>query len=577
MQFSQFPLDPRLLKGLQAINYETCTPVQEATLKAVLEAKKDVYAQSQTGTGKTASFLIATFWHLLKPENQDKFALILVPTRELVVQIEKEAKAIGQFLSFNMATIYGGTAYDKQLHSLRRNPRIVVATPGRLLDFADKQAINLQNAGVLVIDEADRLFDMGFHKDLLKIIKMLPAPQDRLNLLFSATLNNKVGQLAWEHMNNPESIVIKAQSPTVEGIEQRLFHVSRSEKMILLLALLKKENPESVIIFSNTKAGAGQIAKRLKAAGYNCALIEGSIQQKKRLQIINNMKNGNIKILAATDIASRGLHIPDLSLVINFDLPDDAENYIHRIGRTARGSQTTGLAISFACERFVYNLASIEKLIKKKIPMSIIDNELQQLVDLTIKEEASRPKPVGQESTSHYEHRRKDHPRREPSSSPRSSRNYGEKSPKSNHKPTNTRPKTTKDHAPERDHEVHPPREATRKPRPDRPARSQHDRNDRPQTERPTRSSHPRNDRPDRPQRSAPSDRTPRNGQHESRAKHSRSHTTASQQNRPQSPHQAKPKGASHPNPPKPKGQKPHEDKSKGIFNFFNKIFSKED
>ncbi|NIZ40294.1 DEAD/DEAH box helicase [Entomospira entomophila] len=386
MQFSQFPLDPRLLRGLDLAQYVTCTPVQEATLQAVLEHGKDVYAQSQTGTGKTAAFLIATFWHLLKPENHDKFALILAPTRELVVQIEKEARTLGQFLKFPMAAIYGGVSIERQRQSLLRKPRIIVATPGRLQDFINQQTISLKNAGVLVIDEADRLFDMGFHKDLLRIVKMLPAPQQRLNLLFSATLNNKVGQLAWEHMNNPESIVIKSEYPTVEGISQHLFHVSRSEKMILLLAVLKKENPESAIIFSNTKAGARQISLRLQRAGYNCALIEGNIPQKKRLDIIAKMKAGKIKFLAATDVASRGIHIPNLSLVINFDLPDDAENYVHRIGRTARGTQTTGKAISFACERFVYNLSSIEKLIKKKISVTIIDDALKQIIDDILKE-----------------------------------------------------------------------------------------------------------------------------------------------------------------------------------------------
>lgn len=381
MQFSQFPLDPRLIRGLNVAQYIDCTPVQEATLKAVIEAQKDVYAQSQTGTGKTAAFLIATFWHLLKEENKEKFALILAPTRELVVQIEKEAKMLGQFLDFVVAAVYGGTAYDKQIAHLKRNPRIVIATPGRLIDFANQKALHLKHVGVMVIDEVDRLFDMGFQQDILKIIKMLPPAQQRLNLLFSATLNNKVGQLAWEHMNNPEGIIIKSEFPTVEGISQQLFHVGRSEKMILLLAILTREAPESAIIFSNTKMGARGIAKRLKDNGYSCSVIDSDVPQRVRLRVISDMKSGRIKFLAATDIASRGIHIPNLCLVVNFDLPDDAENYIHRIGRTARGSQSTGKAISFACERFVYNLSSIEKLIKRKIPVAIVDEQLQKIVE----------------------------------------------------------------------------------------------------------------------------------------------------------------------------------------------------
>jgi ATP-dependent RNA helicase RhlB len=415
MQFSQFSLDPSLQRGLDAVKYMECTPVQEATLKAVLENSKDVYAQSQTGTGKTAAFLVAAFSQLLKPEHADKFALILAPTRELVVQIEKEAASLNQFLRFNLASIYGGVSYDRQIAAVKRNPRIVVATPGRLLDFANQNLINLKNATVLVIDEADRLFDMGFHKDVLRIVQHMPRKEERLNLLFSATLNPKVGQLAWEHMNNPESIVIKSSSPMVEGIVQRLFHVGRSEKMILLLSLIKKENPSSAIIFSNTKSGAGQVAKRLRAAGFSCGLIEGNIPQKKRLQIIADMKLGRFKFLAATDVASRGIHIPNLDLVINFDLPDDAENYIHRIGRTARGEQTTGKAISFACERFVYNLAPIERLIKRKIPLAIVDDELQAVVNETLKEEAARPQPVRPPRADDDRRPQRDHPRRDAS------------------------------------------------------------------------------------------------------------------------------------------------------------------
>ncbi|NIZ47201.1 DEAD/DEAH box helicase [Entomospira nematocerorum] len=483
MQFSQFPLDPRLLRGLDLAQYVTCTPVQEATLKAVLEHGKDVYAQSQTGTGKTAAFLIATFWHLLKPENHDKFALILAPTRELVVQIEKEAKTLGQFLQFSMAAIYGGVSIERQRQSLLRKPRIIVATPGRLQDFINQKTISLKNASVLVIDEADRLFDMGFHKDLLRIVKMLPAPQQRLNLLFSATLNNKVGQLAWEHMNNPESIVIKSEYPTVEGISQHLFHVSRSEKMILLLAVLKQENPESAIIFSNTKAGARQISLRLQRAGYNCALIEGNIPQKKRLDIIAKMKTGKIKFLAATDVASRGIHIPNLSLVINFDLPDDAENYVHRIGRTARGTQTTGKAISFACERFVYNLSSIEKLIKKKIAVTIIDDTLKSIINDILKDNpdqtalsektmAGTPQKSSHQGRGYtrkphhdrYQHEKKyDHDKRQPPIAARSAGSkHNPRSPKEEN-PQGTRKaysgKTHTPHSDRRDHKHSQPQD----------------------------------------------------------------------------------------------------------------------
>lgn len=411
MQFSDFPLDPRLIKGLTDANYLTCTPVQEATLKMVFEQKRDVYAQSQTGTGKTAAFVVPTLQLLIEDDNPDHFALMLVPTRELAVQVEKEARLLNKHLNWSVVALFGGVNYDKQEKSLARHPRIVVATPGRLIDFAKKGVINLKNAKVLVIDEADRLFDMGFYQDVKQIMAFLPDRKTRHSLLFSATLNQKVGGLAWEYMNDPGSIVIKATTLAVESIAQQIYHVGRAEKMILLLALLKAENPHSVIIFSNTRSGAGQVSRRLSAAGYRCALLEGDVPQKKRLRIITDMKEGRIRFLAATDVASRGLHVSDLSMVVNFDLPDDPENYVHRIGRTSRAGNTTGRAISFACERYVYNLAPIERLLKTKIPVMTINEELKAVVKQVLVEEQARPKdPVRPELAYHKSSQHPKHP-----------------------------------------------------------------------------------------------------------------------------------------------------------------------
>jgi ATP-dependent RNA helicase RhlB len=409
MQFSDFPLDPRLIKGLTDANYLTCTPVQEATLKMVFEQKRDVYAQSQTGTGKTAAFVVPTLQLLIEDDNPDHFALMLVPTRELAVQVEKEARLLNKHINWSIVALFGGVNYDKQEKSLVRRPRIVVATPGRLIDFAKKGLINLKNAKVLVIDEADRLFDMGFYQDLKQIMAFLPDRKTRHSLLFSATLNQKVGGLAWEHMNDPGSIVIKTTTLAVESITQQIYHVSRAEKMILLLALLRAESPHSAIIFSNTRSGAGQIARRLSAAGYRCALLEGDVPQKKRLRIITDMKEGRIHFLAATDVASRGLHVADLAMVVNFDLPDDPENYVHRIGRTSRAGNTSGRAISFACERYVYNLAPIERLLKTKIPVMTINDELKVVVKQILLEEQARPKDPVRPELAH--HRPSQHPK----------------------------------------------------------------------------------------------------------------------------------------------------------------------
>lgn len=358
-----------------------CTPVQEETLKAVFNLKRDVYAQSQTGTGKTAAFLTPTLHMLMEPSlAPEKFALVLTPTRELAVQVQKEAELLGKYTGIKTACLYGGVGYDKQEAELRGKPRLVVGTPGRLMDFAKRQVLKLQNVCIWIVDEADRLFDMGFYQDIKHIAGKMPPPAERSSFLYSATLGPKVGNLAWEYMNNPVDIVIERNDLEIKAITQEVYHACRAEKAMLMLAILRHEKPSNAIIFSNTKAGAGQIAARLTQAGYRCAAIEGDVPQRKRLRIINEMKAGKLRYLAATDVAARGIHVPGLDLVINYDLPDDPENYVHRIGRTARAG-ATGKAISFACERFVYNLAPIEKLLGHKIPVCQVTNELQQEIE----------------------------------------------------------------------------------------------------------------------------------------------------------------------------------------------------
>lgn len=368
MKFEEFNLSKDLLKGILDTGYLECMPVQEETLASTLKGK-DVCVQSQTGTGKTAAFLISIFQLFLEdPPMKNKKALIIVPTRELAVQIENEARQIGRRLKFTMVSIYGGVGYTEQEHMLDENVDIIIGTPGRLLDFGEQKKLNFRDIGILVIDEADRLFDMGFLPDIRRMIKQMVAAEERKTMLFSATLNTRVRTLAWEYMNNPVEIEMNPEQITVNSIHQELYHVGKDEKMSLLLGILKKENPENALIFTNMKKTAHEVAKRLEINGYKCQYIMGDLPQTKRLKIIEGVKSGKIKYLVATEVAARGLHIDDLQLVLNYDLPEDCENYVHRIGRTARAGKS-GKAISLACERYVYSLDAIESLTKYKIPV----------------------------------------------------------------------------------------------------------------------------------------------------------------------------------------------------------------
>lgn len=343
-------------------------PVQEKAFPLTLQYK-DVCVQSQTGTGKTALFLISIYNIFFKNRHpHNKKALIIAPTRELAIQIKKEADIIGIHLDFTSGCFYGGVGYSEQEQMLRDDIDIIIGTPGRLIDLNIQKKLDFQKIGILVIDEADRLFDMGFLPDIRKMLKKMPPYSQRISMLFSATLSYRAKELAWDFMNNPSEIEITPEKVTVDKITQKLYHVGRDEKMALLLGILKNENPESCIIFTNTKAKAHEVSKRLEYNGYHCRYIMGDLPQSKRLKIIDHIKSGKLKYLVATDVAARGLHVDDLEMVINYDLPNDSENYVHRIGRTARAGKT-GKAISLACEKFVYCLEAIEKYTGTKIPV----------------------------------------------------------------------------------------------------------------------------------------------------------------------------------------------------------------
>ncbi|OQY34057.1 MAG: hypothetical protein B6241_06130 [Spirochaetaceae bacterium 4572_59] len=375
MKFTDFDLNENILKGIEDAGFTDCMQVQTETFQTIAQ-NKDIFAQSQTGTGKTAAFLISTFQLLMEDKHyKGKKALIIVPTRELAVQIEAEAKILAKYLDFRIGSFYGGVGYNQQEDMLAQGVDILIGTPGRLIDFSKSGKIRFNEMGILVIDEADRLFDMGFIPDLrIMFSKMLPA-DERRTMLFSATLSAKVGNMAWEYMNNPGEVVIEPEQLTVEAISQELFHVGADEKMKVLLGLLEREKPETALIFANTKHVTYEIAKRLEHNGYPARCLMGDLPQKKRLKIVQDAKDGKVKFLVATDVAARGLHIDDLTMVVNYDVPSDAESYVHRIGRTARAGKS-GKAYTLACEKFVYGLPAIEKLIGKKIPVSWVDEDL---------------------------------------------------------------------------------------------------------------------------------------------------------------------------------------------------------
>lgn len=374
MKFTDCAFDRKLQDAIDKAGFIDCTDVQASTFTHSLHGK-DLCAQSQTGTGKTAAFLITIFQLFTKDTDKKKKALILVPTRELAVQIEEEANRLKGELPYKIASIYGGVGYEKQEQQLKDDANVIIGTPGRLIDFIKSGKLFIKDIAILVLDEADRMLDMGFYPDIREILRHAPGAKERQTMLFSATLRTKVKNLAWKFMNEPEEVLINPESITVEEITQELYHVSRNEKMKMLIGLLNKEKPENVLIFTNTKSSAMEVSKRLRANDIDSHYIMGDLPQKKRIQVLNKLKEGDIPCLVATDVAARGLHIDGLDLVVNFDIPEDCENYVHRIGRTARAGKS-GKAISLACEKYVLGLEGIEKYIGMKIPVVWADENL---------------------------------------------------------------------------------------------------------------------------------------------------------------------------------------------------------
>ncbi len=379
--FSALPLHAHLQQGLNDAGFAFCTPIQAQSLPLLL-AGKDVAGQAQTGTGKTIAFLLATFQRLLMSGDEalqkQPRALILAPTRELAIQIVKDAELLNKHAGLRIALAHGGKDYQKQRDAITDGCDVLIGTPGRLLDYHKQRVFNLKQIQVMVLDEADRMFDLGFIKDVRFFLRRLPPPAERLGMLFSATLSYKVLELAYEHMNNPEKVQVAPEKVMGDRIEESVYYPANDEKIPLLLALIKRIEPPRAIVFVNTKHVADRVWGYLEGNGHKAALLSGDVPQKKREQLLQHFQDGEFPFLVATDVAARGLHIPEVSHVFNFDLPQDCEDYVHRIGRTARAG-ASGVAISFACEEYVFSLPEIEDYIKHKLPVaSAADETLEQ-------------------------------------------------------------------------------------------------------------------------------------------------------------------------------------------------------
>ena len=383
MQFTDLSLSAELLGKIKSLNFSQCTPIQEQTLPLTLQGK-DVAGQAQTGTGKTAAFLIALFNRMQSfprrevPSSSPR-ALVIAPTRELVIQIKQDALNLNPGDQFRIHAVFGGMDYEKQMNQFKEGVDLLIGTPGRLIDYLKQKCYHLKEVKIVVIDEADRMFDMGFIPDLRFLLRRTTPYHLRQTLLFSATLNFRVMELAYEHMNNPVKIVISPDQLTADRVEQILYHVEKTRKIYLLQGILQKIESGRILIFVNTKQAGEELCNRLERRGKSVRAITGDIPQAQRVRILEDFKKGALNILVATDVASRGLHIDGVTHVINYDLPQDPEDYVHRIGRTARAG-ASGQAITLACDEYVYSLEAIEDFIRQKIP--VVWAEEEQFIDL---------------------------------------------------------------------------------------------------------------------------------------------------------------------------------------------------
>ncbi len=398
LRFDSLNLHESMLAGIRDAGFEYCTPIQATALPLALQ-QKDVAGQAQTGTGKTAAFLIAAYQRLLTqaPQSADSSQqkqpriFILAPTRELAMQIAKDAEVLGRHTGYSIALAYGGTGYEQQRRQIEGGVDVLIGTPGRIIDYFQQGVFRLDKVEVVILDEADRMFDLGFIKDIRYLLRRLPPPEKRLNMLFSATLSHRVMELAYEHMNEPELIQIEPDKVTVDRVRQAIFFPSNREKMPLLVGLIREMGTGRIMVFVNTKREADRVQAYLQGNGINAEAISGDVPQPKRTSMLKKFLSGELQVLIGTDVASRGLHIPDVQNIINYDLPQDSEDYVHRIGRTARAG-ASGDAISFGCETYAIALPDIEEFIGHKIPVATFDASLlPELKRPALREKRDRP------------------------------------------------------------------------------------------------------------------------------------------------------------------------------------------
>lgn len=396
MSFTSLNLSEPLLKAIANKGYTQASPIQQKAIPAIMDGR-DVMAAAQTGTGKTAGFTLPILERLSRGQpaqgNQVR-ALILTPTRELAAQVGDSVAAYGKYLRLKSAVVFGGVKINPQMMSLRRGVDILVATPGRLLDLYQQNAVKFKTLEILVLDEADRMLDMGFIRDIKKILALLP--QQRQNLLFSATFSDDIRALAKGLLHSPLEISVSPANSTVDSITQRLYTVDKKRKADLLCFLIKEYSWKQVLVFCKTKHGANKLVRVLETAGIKAQAIHGNKSQSARTKALADFKKSSIRILVATDIAARGLDIDQLPQVVNFDLPNVPEDYVHRIGRTGRAG-ATGEAISLVSADEVKQLNDIERVIKKQIPRELIDG-FEPVHD--VPESRKTPKPKSQRSNS---------------------------------------------------------------------------------------------------------------------------------------------------------------------------------
>ncbi len=410
ISFASLDLDQKIKTSLVKAQFAHCTSIQALTLPLALKGC-DVAGQAQTGTGKTAAFLLVIFNRLLQ-ENAGEHganprALVVAPTRELALQIHRDALLLGADTGLVTGLAYGGVDYEKQRNALRQGVDILVGTPGRLIDFLKQKVYNLRYIEVAVLDEADRMFDLGFISDIRFLLRRTPAPAERQALLFSATLSHRVMELAYEHMNNPKTLRVEVEKVTADHVEQKVFYPANDEKLPLLIGLMRSLDESHSMVFTNTRAAADKVGRTLNANGISAAVISGRVRQEQRQKLLKRFHDGEIPVLVATDVAARGLHIPDVTHIFNYDLPHEAPDYVHRIGRTARlGAR--GEAISFACEDSAFYLPAIEEFIGYSIPVDTPGVEL--LPDITIPPAPKRTSRNGRSGNWHnpkrHHHRR---------------------------------------------------------------------------------------------------------------------------------------------------------------------------